>query len=106
MEKDNVVTAEIVSSVTFGIGHIINLFNGADLIPTLLQVCYAITVGYLFVTIFRKSKSIWPCIITHSLTNCLSIFNSDEQTMLYITSFFIIVISTTYAFYIRKTIEK
>ena len=34
MEKDNVRAAIIVSAVTFGIGHIVNLFNGAELIPT------------------------------------------------------------------------
>ena len=35
MEKDNIKMAIIISSITFGIGHIINLFNGADIIPTL-----------------------------------------------------------------------
>ena len=42
MEKDNVNRAIIISAFTFGIGHIINLLNGANLIPTLMQVCYAI----------------------------------------------------------------
>ena len=32
MAKDNVKSAAIVSSVTFGIGHIINLLSGAELI--------------------------------------------------------------------------
>ena len=64
MEKDNLRKAIIVSSITFGVGHIINLFMGAELIPTLLQICYATSIGYLFVTIFYKSKSLVPCIIT------------------------------------------
>ena len=58
MEKNNVKTAIIVSSITFGIGHIVNLLNGAELIPTLLQVCYAIAIGYMLVMVFYKSKSI------------------------------------------------
>ena len=45
LEKDNVKTAIIVSSITFGMGHIVNLLNGADLVPTLLQVCYALAIG-------------------------------------------------------------
>ena len=73
MEKDNVKSAIIVSSITFGIGHIVNLLNGADLVPTLMQVCYAVSIGFLFVTIFYKSKSLIPCIITHSLVNSLDI---------------------------------
>ena len=40
MKKDNVKSAVIVSSITFGIGHIVNLINGsgAQLLPNLLQV--------------------------------------------------------------------
>jgi len=106
MEKDNKKIAIIVSSLTFGIGHIINLLNGAELIPTLIQVCYAISVGFLFVIIFYKSKSLWPCIIAHGLTNALSIFNVDNKLSLYIVPIFIIVISVLYSIYIIKTIDE
>jgi membrane protease YdiL (CAAX protease family) len=58
MEKENVKSAIVVSAITFGIGHIINLFNGADLIPTLLQICYATSIGFLFVIIFYKSNAL------------------------------------------------
>lgn len=43
MAKDNVKSAIIVSSITFGIGHIVNLLNGAEFLPTLLQIGYAIS---------------------------------------------------------------
>ena len=84
MEKDNIKSAIIVGALTFGIGHIINLFNGADIIPTLMQVCYATAIGYLFVIIFYKSKSLIPCIITHSVTNSLAIFNVENTILTYI----------------------
>jgi len=106
MAKDNVKSAIIVSSVTFGIGHIINLLNGADLIPTLMQICYAISIGYLFVIIFYKSKSIVPCIITHSAVNSLSIFNGENGISLYMSSAFLIIIPLAYAVYINKTIKE
>ena len=105
MAKDNVKTAIIVSSITFGIGHIINLFNGGDLVPTLMQVCYAISIGYLFVTIFHKSKSLIPCIITHSLVNSISIFNVDNFISLYVSSIFLIIVPAIYAIYINKNIN-
>ena len=100
MAKDNIKKAIIISSITFGIGHIVNLLNGADLIPTLLQICYAVSIGYLFVTIFYKSKSLIPCIITHSLINALSIF--DNSSILYLGSAFLIIISLSYVIYINK----
>lgn len=105
MAKDNLKSAIIVSSVTFGIGHIINLLNGAEFIPTLLQVFYAISIGYLFVIIFCKSKSLIPCIITHSLVNSLSIFNVENMTSLYISSLFLIIVPLVYAFYLNRNIK-
>ena len=105
MAKDNIKRAIIISAVTFGIGHIINLLNGSELIPTLLQICYAISIGYLFVIIFYKSKSLIPCIITHSLVNSLSIFNVENSLSLYISSSFLIVVPFVYAVYINKTIK-
>lgn len=105
MAKDNVKSAMIVSSMTFGIGHIVNLLNGAEVVPTLLQLCYAMAIGYLFVTIFYKSKSLVPCILAHALINSLSIFNGENNQLLYIGSAFLVVVSLTYAAYINKTIK-
>lgn len=82
--KDNVKSAIIISSVTFGVGHLINLFNGSgmDLATNLCQICFAIAVGFLFVTIFYRGKSLFPCIIAHSAINTLSIFaNKTDITM-------------------------
>ena len=101
MSKSNVKSAIIVSSITFGIGHIVNLLNGADLIPTLMQICYAISLGYLFVIIFYKSKSLIPCIITHVLINSLSIFNTINKTS-YAHVILLIIIALLYAVYINK----
>ena len=105
MEKDNLRNAIIVSSITFGVGHIINLFMGAELISTLLQIAYATSIGYLFVTIFYKSKSLIPCIITHSLMNALSVFNIENTKMMYISGIFLIIVPLIYAFYINKKIS-
>ena len=102
MEKDNVKSAIIVSSITFGIGHIVNLLNGADLVPTLLQISYAISLGFLFVIIFYKSKSLVPCIIAHFLINALSIFRVENEMLEYISAVFLIVVPAAYAIYIIK----
>ncbi len=106
MEKDNIKSAIAVSAITFGIGHIVNLFNGADLIPTLMQVGYATAIGYLFVIIYYKSKSLIPCIITHMAVNSLSIFNVENDTSIYIVPLFLILVSVGYAIYIDKVITK
>ena len=79
MAKDGVKSAIIVSSVTFGIGHIVNMVNGsgAELLPNLLQVLYAIAIGFAFVMIYCRTKSLLPCIIVHSIFNGLSAFANE-----------------------------
>jgi membrane protease YdiL (CAAX protease family) len=107
LAKDNIKTAIIVTSLTFGVGHIINLLNGADLIPTLIQICYATATGYLFAIILYKGKSLWPCIITHIVVNSLSIFNTTTVSVLNnIGPIALIVVSLSYAIYINKTIKE
>ena len=102
LEKDNQKTAIIITTLTFGIGHIVNLLNGADFIPTLIQILYSISIGYLFVKILIKTKSLWPCIITHSLLNALSIFSNQTTIIFYISSILLLFISLSYSFYLNK----
>ena len=106
MAKDNVKSAMLVSSITFGIGHIVNLLNGADFIPTMMQIGYAISIGYLFVIIFYKSNSIIPCIIAHGVNNALSVFNVENGVSTYIAPIFLMVVPLIYASYINKKVKE
>ena len=74
MAKDNLRSAIIVSAVTFGVGHIVNLANTADTLGVLLQVCYAIVIGFLYTLIVWKGGSLWPCIASHMFVNGTSVF--------------------------------
>lgn len=100
-------SAFIVSSATFGIGHIVNLLNGAELLPTLLQICYAVAIGFLFTLIFYKGKSLWPCIITHGVFNSLSAFGIDPtDTGSILTAIALCIIPAAYIWVIcRRTAE-
>lgn len=105
--QSNVKRAIIISGVTFGIGHIVNLLNGEEFFRTLLQVCYAVAIGILFTIIFYKGKSLWPCIITHSAMNSLSTFGNEEMLTMsrhIAISIFLCVVSIGYTVYVlRKT---
>lgn len=104
MSQNSIKSAIIVSSITFGIGHIVNLLNGGDFVPTLLQVFYAIAIGFLFTIMFYKSKSLIPCIIVHAVFNSLSIFSVENSSMTFdiITAIFLCVVSIGYALWILK----
>lgn len=99
--KENIKSAMIISSVTFGIGHIINLFNGSgmDLVSNLCQIVFAVLVGFMLVTIFYRGGSLIPCILFHSAINTLSTFSNDlnlttEIQMLHLS--ILIAITITY----------
>ena len=78
MAKDSLRSAIIVSAVTFGAGHIVNLANTADTLGVLLQVCYAIVIGFLYTIIVYKGGSLWPCIVSHMFVNGSSVFSLEE----------------------------
>lgn len=103
MEKDGLGWAVAVSSVTFGIGHIVNLLNGAEFLPTLVQIVYAVAIGFLFTILFYKGGSLWPCILTHSVVNSLSVFAAGESlTRLLIGGAFLTVVPVLYSLWILK----
>lgn len=110
MEKDSPKAAIIVSSITFGIGHIINLLSSGldNLLPNILQVLYATAAGFMFVIIFYKGGSLIPCIITHSLFNAMSVFSSprlSENNIQIITAIILIIISIAYTLILLKTLK-
>jgi len=108
MKKDSLKWAIIIGSVTFGFGHIINLFiANQDVVSTILQICYATTTGFLFIIIFHKGKTLLPCIITHSLFNFLSIFSANvNRTINIITAITIIILTLSYSLFLVKILTK
>ncbi|MBQ8844470.1 MAG: CPBP family intramembrane metalloprotease [Clostridia bacterium] len=108
MKKDSLKWAIIISSLTFGFGHIINLFSAnAEFLPTILQICYSTTTGFLFVILFYKGKTLLPCILTHSIFNSLSIFAANvNQTINIITTIVIMILTLIYAVILIKILPE
>jgi membrane protease YdiL (CAAX protease family) len=110
MREDSYKVAVIVSSLTFGIGHSINLFNGsgAELIPNLLQVVYATAAGFMFVMIYCKTESLMGCILIHGLFNALSVFSNESAATTETRIIFCILltaITAAYAVYLALTMK-
>lgn len=121
MAKDNVKTAIIVSAVTFGAGHIVNLANTADMLGVFLQISYAIVIGFLYTLIVWKGGSLWPCILSHMFVNASSVFSCEDglfsrlvallfgqatDTLVQICSaVLVILISGGYAFWLKKKVS-
>ena len=109
--KDNIKSAIVISSVTFGIGHIINLFNGSgmDLVGNLCQIVFAIAVGFLLVTIFYRGGSLLPCIFVHSVLNTLGTFANDTNLtmgMQLLHLAVLVAVTVAYTLILTRTLPK
>ncbi|MCR5249261.1 MAG: GNAT family N-acetyltransferase [Lachnospiraceae bacterium] len=81
LAKDKPIVAIIVSSLTFGIGHIVNLFTGQAGFETVMQIIFAVSWGFILTMVCYKSGSILPCIIAHSMIDALSLFGADNDLL-------------------------
>lgn len=105
MSKDSITAALIVSSLTFGVGHIVNLLYGAPLVDTLLQLLYASGIGFCYTAIFIVSGSIWPCILSHIFVNASSVFALAPDTAFNVfTAVLVTVICVFYGLWLLRKV--
>lgn len=111
MEKSNVTQAIVISALTFGAGHIVNLLTGQASVDTFLQIGYAIAVGFAFVMCFYRSGSLIPCIIAHSFIDISSKFSNQKVSEAtaeywnYGSFVFILLVAGGYALYLWKKVK-
>lgn len=103
--RKNAKAAIFIPSIIFGAVHLANLFVGANLIHTLLQVIYATSFGLMCSLFFIKTNNVIPCMICHSITNITSSFLPNDLSIAYqcIVIIAIIILSAFYALYLYKT---
>ena len=106
MSRDSIKWAVVVSSVTFGLGHIINLINGSGmgLAENLAQIFFAMLIGFLYVIIFWRGGSLWPCVISHGVFNSLSAFSGEGEGMIQLV--ILCILTVAYAMVLLKTLPK
>lgn len=107
--EDSRSMAVVISSVTFGLGHLLNLVNGAGagLAENLFQVTGAVAIGFVFVILFDRGGSLLPCIIAHAVINITSIFADEtgltmEKRMT--MQLVLIAVAVAYALILTKTL--
>ena len=97
--------AVIISAVTFGSGHIVNLFSGQSNIETFLQIIFAISWGFILTLVFFKSGSLIPCITAHSMIDVFSLFGTDNKSADLIYIVVTIVVGAAYCIYLNQLRE-
>lgn len=103
ISRNNAKIGIVFSSVSFGLVHLVNLTNsrGMEFAENMRQIIFAVTFGVLFVIIFYQGKTLWPCILTHTIINITSIFAkemepTDPIQIFQDTFFFSLLVGYTY----------
>lgn len=78
--------AAILSSIVFGVMHLLNLLFGADLVATLLQTVYATAMGFGFAAVTLRTGALWPLIAIHALIDLAGFVTSQGTVMVGVTS--------------------
>ena len=102
LSKDSTVTAVVVSSVTFGMGHIVNLIAGQASFETAVQIVFAVSWGFILTMVCYKSGSILPCIIAHAMIDVFSLFGTDNVTADWIYIGATIITAIVYCIYLSR----
>ena len=101
LSGEKAVVAVVVSARTFGMGHIINLFTGQGGFETLMQVIFAVALGFLFTMVAFKGGSLIPCIIAHAMIDVFALFGADTETGDWFSFGTTVVVSIVYCLYLR-----
>lgn len=109
LQKYAAKRAVLICGLTFGMGHIVNLINGADLYSTILQIIYAVAIGYMLSVFVEETGHILPCCVFHATFNALSAF-ANEAVITKISEAILCAVVTTlaigYGVYVYKFCNK
>ena len=105
LSNNKTVVAIIVSAVTFGIGHIVNLFTGQAGFATVMQIIFAISWGFILTMVCYKSGSIIPCIIAHSMIDALSVVGGENEIVDWIYVVTTIIVAIVYSIYLGRLLS-
>lgn len=104
--------AVIISSLFFGILHLLNAAAGANLAATLLQVVYAVAIGLMYAALALRTQTILPLIVTHGLTDFFvylaftsTIVTTGLSTLVFIVTAGEIIVYTAYSILLMRQMK-
>ena len=100
-EKCSIKKAIIISGVTFGVGHIVNLARGYGYNELIAQILVAIVIGIILAMLVVSTKKLLPGILFHiifNITGSITIQNQVLDNYILITILFIAIPYGIYLF--------
>ena len=104
--KSGVNRAIVISGITFGIGHIVNLLRGYTYTEQIGQIIVAIAIGITLTLLVAITKSIVPGILFHIVFNIGGTITKQDASQQLNIMFALVIISIIYAIYLYRFVYK
>lgn len=72
-DSKRIRAAVILTSLFFGVTHMINAIGAADIVPTIVQCIFAILMGLFFAAIYLRTGSILITIVIHMIYDIIAL---------------------------------
>jgi len=95
--------AILISGITFGIGHIVNLLRGYAYMEQMGQIVVAVGIGIALALLVAITKSIVPGILFHIVFNIGGTITKQDATQQIYMMISIVTIAVFYAMYLYRT---
>lgn len=102
--KSGVKRAILISGITFGIGHIVNLLRGYAYMEQMGQIVVAVGIGIALALLVAITKSIVPGILFHIVFNIGGAITKQDASQQVYMMIAIVIISVFYVIYLYRSV--
>lgn len=79
--KKGYIKAIVITSILFSLSHLGSILAGGGIISTIVQIGFALSIGFCFAVLALKNKLIWPLILIHGLIDFSGLLNQSDKVV-------------------------
>lgn len=106
LKESNVTRAVLISGITFGIGHIVNLLRGYTATEQIIQIIAGIVLGIMLALVVAVTNKVLPAALFHIALNTIANITNENQQIEIYALVGIVIISTVYSIYLVGQLKK
>ena len=106
LKRGNLTRAILISGVTFGLGHVVNLARGYSLADQVVQVVAAVAIGIALAYCVALTGSIVPGVVFHALFNLSGTITDAGGAMDMVIVGAVLVVVVPYVFFLRGRLAR
>ncbi|MNO19778.1 CAAX amino terminal protease self- immunity [compost metagenome] len=99
-------TAVITSSILFSITHLLNALSSTDMKQIVLQLVYALLIGFVLSLLMLKNNNIVPLILFHFIHNLIQFVGNDNTNEYMGIDLFILLVLAAHGIWLALSFRK